>query len=143
MLSVYPPMTPKAVTALSYKHPIIVYDGVCILCNRFVQWLIKRDRDHRFLFVAQQTVAGDMSPEQEDTVVMVHQGKRYFLSDVSLEACKLLPAPWPMLAILRVIPKQWRDSVYRWVASNRYRWFGRSATCILPPAESRSRFIGL
>jgi predicted DCC family thiol-disulfide oxidoreductase YuxK len=120
---------------------------VCILCNGFVQWLIRRDDSAEFRFVSLQSATGqayiaDMG-HKEDTVYLVQQGITYQLSDVALESCKLLGGGWKLLYVLRWIPTSIRNLVYRWIAKNRYRWFGQSETCILPDSSIKARFLDI
>jgi len=131
------------------KHPILFFDGLCNLCNGYIQFVIKRDPDSRFRFAALQS---DFAKEyfKEDpalikdvhTVIMVEDGKRYSHSDVGLRMCAHLGGLWPILQVLKYLPKGFRDSIYNWVAKNRYRWFGKKDSCMIPTPELQARFLG-
>ena len=78
----------------------------------------------------------------EDTVLLVDKGKIYTHSDVGLMITKRLGGLWPMVSVLLIIPKFVRHGVYRWIASNRYKWFGKADACLLPDADKKHLFIG-
>ncbi len=128
---------------------ILLYDGVCILCNGFVQFLISRDRRKAIRFAPIQSAKvrrwldeeTDASELKEDTVILWRDENIYTKSNAALEAIKLLPFPWPILGIFKRIPVGIRDAVYDWVARNRYGWFGRKDHCPLPDPEVWDRFI--
>jgi predicted DCC family thiol-disulfide oxidoreductase YuxK len=128
--------------------PILLFDGVCNLCNGFVQFLIKRDPEGIFRFASLQSEAGKELLEQFgipqdeiNTVVMVDEGKAYTHSDVALRVAKKLGGAWPLLGVFAVIPKPLRDAVYNWIARNRYAWFGKRESCMIPTPELRERFL--
>lgn len=131
--------------AFNNDHPIIVYDGVCILCNGFVQWIIRHDEDGKFRFLSRQSDLGkafiDSVSTFNDTVYLIYKGQQYQLSDVAIQTSVILGGFWKLLSVAKYIPKGFRDMVYRWIAKNRYKWFGRKDTCIIPDPEIRSRFI--
>jgi predicted DCC family thiol-disulfide oxidoreductase YuxK len=135
-------------------HPIVFYDGVCGLCNRLVQFLLKHDRDGRLRFASLQSDFAakvlqrhGFDPKDLDTLHVVEnydQPSERVLqrSDAVLRAWRELGGIWSALASLsRIIPGQLRDLVYRFVAQNRYRVFGKYDTCMLPDPEQRSRFL--
>jgi predicted DCC family thiol-disulfide oxidoreductase YuxK len=149
--------------------PILLYDGVCGLCNRFVQFILRRDRAAIFRFASlQSALAPDvlarhgLNPGDLDTVYVVvnpdaprpnpdshhpNKDKNEFLlarSDAVLFVLNQLGGPWRAAASLaQLLPKIFRDTAYNAVARNRYRIFGRSETCIMPSAEDRNRFLDL
>ncbi len=130
------------------EHPILLFDGVCNLCNGFVQFVIKRDPNGIFLFTALQSESGQsiqqefgMNPEDLNTVVLVEGDKVYTHSDVALQITRRLGGLWPALYIFKWIPKSIRDSIYNWVARNRYNWFGKKESCMIPTPELKSRFL--
>src|SRR6056297_3398769 len=125
-------------------HPIILFDGVCNLCNGTVDFIIRRKRGGQFRFVALQSEAGEKLrqhfniPPETDSVVLIFNGDVYFESDAVLKTAWLLSYPWRLAVGLRIIPERWRNKIYRWIASNRYKWFGKKDTCRIPtPAERR------
>ena len=129
------------------QHPIIFFDGVCAMCNGFVDLMLRADRMHVFLFAPiQGETARDLlppigeDPEQWSMVYLDEQGV-HDQSDASLEVYRRLGGPWAVLGWLRFIPRFVRNPVYRLIARNRYRWFGKRETCRVPTAEERARFM--
>lgn len=129
-------------------HPILLFDGVCNLCNGSVQFLIRRDREARFRFASLQSEVGRRYLEElrvdrraVDSVILIDGGRWYKESDAALRAAHLLGGPWKALAVLRLIPRPIRDWVYRLIARHRYRWFGKRESCWLPTPELRRRFL--
>jgi predicted DCC family thiol-disulfide oxidoreductase YuxK len=127
---------------------VVLFDGVCNLCNGFVQFLIRRDKKRRFLYASLQSEAGRSLIEElgleagkMDTVILIDQGKAYTHSDVALRAAGKLGGLWPLFKVFYVFPKPLRDLVYNWIARNRYRWFGKRETCMIPTPELKSRFL--
>ncbi|HNR56612.1 MAG TPA: thiol-disulfide oxidoreductase DCC family protein [Flavobacteriales bacterium] len=136
--------------ALATHAPIgtILFDGVCNLCNGFVQWVITRDPKAKFQFgalqsaAAQDLVAGrDVRPMGLGTVLYVKNGRVLERSTAVLTILKDLGGPWSLLYGFIILPPFLRDGVYRWVARNRYKWFGQRESCMLPTPELRGRFI--
>ncbi|MFN0014934.1 MAG: thiol-disulfide oxidoreductase DCC family protein [Saprospiraceae bacterium] len=135
-------------TAQQTSSPILLFDGVCNLCNTSVQWVLKRDRRGLFRFAALQSEAGKallassgLSSEHYDSAVLLIDGQALTRSDAALGVLRWLGAPWSWLAVLIWLPRGWRDTVYEWVARNRYRWFGRQEKCLLPRPEWKQRFL--
>ena len=127
---------------------IILYDGVCILCNGFVQFLLRRDQKDIFRFApiqaeeVEQWLASQLDEElREDTVILWYKDSLYTKSDVSVQVLRLLPFPWPVLSVMRFIPKSIRDGIYDWIARKRYKWFGKKEQCPIPTPEDQRRFI--
>ncbi|MDB4948098.1 MAG: yuxK [Gemmatimonadetes bacterium] len=128
--------------------PVVLYDGVCGLCNGMVGFTVKHDRAARYRFAALQSdfgrerLRGMGLPEDAlDTVVLVKDGRGYVKSRAVLEIARGLGMPWRLAAAGAVVPSGLADGVYAWVARNRYRWFGRHDACPIPSPEVRSRFI--
>ena len=130
--------------------PLTVYfDGVCTLCNGFVDFLIRRDRRRILRYASRQGTAfaalAARHPEiaSVDTMLAhVLEGDRLFLkSDATLATIGFLPAPWPLWGAFRIVPRFLRNAVYDWVARNRYRMFGKRDTCRLPSPEERELFL--
>lgn len=135
-------------------NPIVFYDGVCGLCNALVQFLLKRDRYGRLKFASLQSdfaskvlARHGIDPKDLDTVhVLVNyelaEERVLNRSDAVLSAGRELGGGWKMIAtIAQVIPRALRDSVYRFVARNRYRVFGKYESCMLPDPGQRDRFL--
>ncbi|NNE30473.1 MAG: thiol-disulfide oxidoreductase DCC family protein [Saprospiraceae bacterium] len=130
------------------SNPVLLFDGVCNLCNGFVQFVIERDPKAKFHFAALQSDPGKkLLSEQDqelgglDTVILVQKGKVYTKSDVALRVSQGLSGLWPLLQIFFIVPKFIRDPLYDWVAKNRYRWFGKMEQCMIPTPELSSRFL--
>jgi predicted DCC family thiol-disulfide oxidoreductase YuxK len=136
------------------SHPILLYDGGCGLCNRFVQFILRRDRDAVFRFASLQSALAapiltrhGVNPGVLDTVYVAlnHELTNEYLlsrSGAVLFVLKQLPGLWRSAAfLLQLLPKILRDAAYNVVARNRYRLFGRSEVCTLRSDQDRSRFL--
>lgn len=137
--------TEKQRAEISTNRPVVFFDGVCHLCNSFVDWVVRHDRDKRILFAPLQgeTAANHLTPEQrkELSSVLVKDGDRILeKSEAVLRVLAELPG-WKSLATLRLIPRPLRDLVYDFVAKNRYRWFGKYETCRVPTPEERQSIL--
>jgi predicted DCC family thiol-disulfide oxidoreductase YuxK len=126
---------------------VILFDGVCIFCSRWVRFVAKRDIRKRFRFTPIQSDYGTrlartfgIDPDDPDTNAVVHDGKVFTKSDAALTVLSLLPR-WGWVRALFAIPKLLRDAVYGLVARNRYRIFGRYDACFVPDADLRARVI--
>ncbi len=133
---------------INTDHPILLFDGVCNLCNGFVQFVIERDPEGHFHFAALQSAtaqdllkAHNISTEQMDTVVLVENGKAYVRSEVALRMVPKLGGLWPVLSVFKILPLFIRDPIYNYIAKNRYRWFGEKEQCMIPTPELKSRFL--
>ncbi len=130
------------------QHPILLFDGVCNFCNASVQWVLLRDKAGIFRFAALQSDAGQailqhhgLDHQNLDSVVLVDQQKVFLRSDVPLELMRRLGGFWRLLLVFKIIPRLWRDAAYNWIAKNRYRWWGRRETCMLPRPGWQQRFL--
>ena len=126
---------------------VILYDGVCVFCSRWIRFIAARDRDRRFRFAAIQSGYGTrlaraigIDPGDPDTNAVVHGGVPLFKSDGALTVLGTLPG-WGWVRALRVVPKPVRDTVYDLVARNRYRMFGKYEACAAPDEEMKARVI--
>jgi predicted DCC family thiol-disulfide oxidoreductase YuxK len=134
---------------MATANPIVLFDGVCNLCNGSVQFILRHDPSGRFRFASLQSSVGQdllarfgMAPGRLDSVVLV-EGDRWFReSDAALRIARGMSGGWKALAVFRVIPRPIRDAAYRFIARNRYRWFGKQETCWLSTPELRGRFLG-
>lgn len=128
------------------ENPLILFDGVCNLCNGTVDFIMKRDQKKQFRFVALQSEAGEKIrekfriPEETDSVILIYKNNIFYESEAALEIARLLPAPWAWMTVFKTLPLNWRNAIYRWIARNRYRWFGKKRECRIPTAEERSYF---
>ena len=137
--------TKAEMISLSQSHPIIAFDGVCNLCDGFVQWLIKRDKEKIFRYVTLQSEAGEAlllaSKNDKESVVLVYRGSIYTYSDVGLMSMKILGGGWKVLSYFSILPKGLRDAIYHFIARNRYNWFGKKDECMVPTKELRDLFL--
>ena len=126
---------------------IVLFDGVCNLCNGFVDFLIRRDKRVRLMYASLQSPAGQQlldrvgAPGNLKTMVLVESTQHYVRSAAVLRIVGYLGAGWPLLRILLLIPRPLRDLVYDYVAENRYRWFRRRTVCRIPTTDEKHRFL--
>ncbi|HEY0598560.1 thiol-disulfide oxidoreductase DCC family protein [Brevundimonas sp.] len=124
---------------------LVLFDGVCGFCSRWVRFVINRDPEARFSFLPIQSERGrelaarfGIDPEAPQTNAVIWNGRIYFKSDAALTVLGQLPATRP-LALLKSAPRIIRDPAYDLIARNRYRLFGRTETCMVPSANERAR----
>ncbi|GLQ51586.1 thiol-disulfide oxidoreductase DCC family protein [Dyella flava] len=131
-------------------QPVVVYDGVCLLCSRWIRFLLKHDQAGRYLLAAMQSDSGrtllqshGLDPDSPFSMLLVENGHGYTDTTAIARVLRGLPdRRWHWLsAAMLSVPRRLRDSVYRLVARNRYRLFGRSAQCFAPTPEQRKRFM--
>ncbi|MCA1062942.1 thiol-disulfide oxidoreductase DCC family protein [Rossellomorea sp. AcN35-11] len=126
---------------------VILFDGVCNFCNSSVRFIIDRDPEGIFKFASLQSEIGKQLIKEHgisrntDSIVLIDGTKAYVESTAALKVCSQLKWPWRIFRVGMVIPKIVRDKGYRWVAKNRYRWFGRQESCMVPPPDSKDRFL--
>ena len=127
---------------------VVVFDGVCNACNAWVRFLLRRDRQQRFHFAAMQSERGQalmrahgLDPTDPRSFLYLDAGQAYTESTGILRVFAQLGGLWRAAAFLSLVPSVIRDPVYRWLARNRYRWFGRRAECALPSPADRARFL--
>ena len=130
------------------KQPVILFDGVCNLCNGAVQYVIKHDADEQFLFASLQSQFGQqvlasyhLSSTDFNSFILLRNGKIYQKSTAALLVAKQLKGVINWLYLCRVIPAFIRDGVYSIIAKNRYKWFGKQDACWLPTPELMGRFL--
>ena len=117
------------------KNKIVLFDGVCNLCNGFAKFILKKDNKRQFQFISLQSevgrelASGNNIQGDLDSVILIIRNNVYTESDAAIEILKLLPAPWKWIAVFMIIPLKQRNGIYRWVARNRYKWFGKSEVC--------------
>jgi predicted DCC family thiol-disulfide oxidoreductase YuxK len=128
---------------------IVLFDGVCNLCESSVQMIIKHDKKEAFVFASQQSETGKdilrylgIDTKKMDAIVLYEPGVAYFIkSDAAMEILKEFPLPYSLLRIFRFLPLTFRDAVYDYIAKNRYRWYGKKEACWMPTKELRARFL--
>jgi predicted DCC family thiol-disulfide oxidoreductase YuxK len=127
---------------------IVLFDGVCNLCNRSVDFIIRNEKSDKLQFASLQSAVGKSIvsksglDETPDSVMLYVDGKLLMRSDAVLAISTYLKRPYAYGTILKYVPKILRDSVYNLIAKNRYRWFGKKETCRVPSADERERFLG-
>lgn len=133
---------------MNNSHQVILFDGVCNLCNSSVQFIIKRDPGAKFRFSSLQSDSAKQLLQQAgidrmkaDSVVLFKNAKVYTQSDAALHISKQLSGLWPIMYVLILIPRPIRNAVYNWIARNRYRWFGKKDQCMIPSPELKHRFF--
>ncbi|WP_026673166.1 thiol-disulfide oxidoreductase DCC family protein [Alkalihalobacterium bogoriense] len=127
---------------------IVLFDGVCNLCHSLVTFIIKRDKNAKLSFASIQSEKGQqllqyhgLPTNDLKSFVYIEGDKCYTKSTAALHVCKRLDKLYPLLFIFIVIPKPLRDLVYRYVADNRYKWFGEKQECMLPTQNLKKRFL--
>ncbi|WP_077619131.1 thiol-disulfide oxidoreductase DCC family protein [Bacillus sinesaloumensis] len=128
-------------------NDIILFDGICNFCNSSVQFILKRDYNQRYHFASLQSEAGKELlkkhgiPEDINSFVLIEGDCYYTKSSAALRICRNLKRPYQFLAIFRFVPAPIRDIFYQVIANNRYKWFGKQESCMLPTPETRKRFL--
>jgi predicted DCC family thiol-disulfide oxidoreductase YuxK len=129
--------------------PVLVFDGVCVLCSRWVHFILRHDRGGRIRLAPMQSQAGrellasyGLDPDDPLSLLYVVGGSGHQDSEAILRVVASFGGMWRAVALLRVIPCFVRDPLYRWLARNRYRWFGRTDRCLVPTPEQAERFLG-
>ncbi|MGC4058139.1 MAG: DCC1-like thiol-disulfide oxidoreductase family protein [Chitinophagaceae bacterium] len=127
---------------------ILLFDGDCSLCNRAVQWVLRRDRKDQFRFGSLQSEKGQKlllsapaAVAASDSVILITGGKYYHESTAALKTIVALGGIYRFAAPLMLLPRSLRDRIYRWVARNRKRWWPYDATCMIPRKEWEHKFI--
>ena len=131
--------------------PVVLFDGVCNLCNRSVHFILDRDPTAQFRFASLQSAEGGalltslghaLPAGDPESVLLVEDGKVYERSTAALRIARKLKGPWKLAYAFIVVPRPLRDFVYKWIARNRYRWFGKSEdACRLPTKALKARFL--
>jgi predicted DCC family thiol-disulfide oxidoreductase YuxK len=128
--------------------PLVVFDGNCVLCSRGAQSLLKRDRRAVFRMTVAQSDLGQalyrhygLNSVAFDTYLLIDSGLPYFKSDATARIVRRLPFPYSIAGLLRWVPRSARDGVYDFIARRRIRWFGAQASCFVPSADERERFL--
>lgn len=128
---------------------LILFDGVCNLCNGAIQFVIKRDKKDIFRYAALQSEIGlqlikerGIDPSKMDSIILIEPGVAYFSkSDAALRIGQDFGGLWKALALFTWVPRPIRDGIYDIIAKNRYRWFGRKDACMIPTPELQAKFL--
>lgn len=140
----------RALWAQAGAHrAIVLFDGVCHLCQGSVRFIADRDPAGYFAFAPLQSrlgasllEAGGLGADGRESLVLIENGRVYTRSGGALRIARRLTGMWKLLALLLVVPAPIRDALYNWVARHRYEWFGRSDSCEIPSAAARARVLG-
>ena len=129
-------------------RPIILFDGICNLCNGAVQFIIKRDKKDQFVFASLQGRSGsellnkfELPSNLINSFVLVEGDKVYTRSTAALRVARKLNGGWKLLYGFMIIPRFIRNAVYNLIAKNRYKWFGKRNECMVPSPELKARFL--
>ena len=129
-------------------QPLLFFDGVCNLCNSSVKTIIKKDSQQKFKFASIQSDAAkeillqlDDYNSEIDSIILLNQNQIFYKSSAVLRVCNLLGGWYNFLLIFWIIPKPIRNWMYDFVAKNRYRWFGKRESCMVPSVEMKDRFL--
>ena len=132
----------------SSPHPLLLFDGVCGLCDRAVDFILAHDHQRQFLFSPLQSPAGQatlrrsgLDPNYLQSPVLFHGGKIYTYSSAALNVARLLGWPWKIFYLGILCPPFIRNAIYRVIARHRYQWFGKRDTCRMPTPAERELFI--
>ncbi len=127
---------------------IILFDGLCNLCNGSVQFIINRDSKKYFRFASLQSAFGKnqlytfgLSSNEFYSIILIKDGTYLEKSNAALEIAKNLQGLWPVFYIFKIVPRFLRDWMYDIIAKNRYSWFGKKDSCMIPTPELKSRFL--
>ena len=127
---------------------LLLFDGVCNLCNSSVRFFIRRDPRKNLRFAPLQSATGQRILKERGvptdhlaSIVFVERGRVHLHSSAILRACGHLRFPWPATKVFLLVPNPFRDLTYKWVARNRYRWFGKKDECPLPDTADADRFL--
>lgn len=129
--------------------PVILFDGVCNLCNGWIRFILKREKNQWYNFASLQSETGKKMlgehhiPKEMSSIILIEGDKVYEKSDAVLRICRNLTYPWYLGRWLWVVPKALRDRIYDFVAANRYKWFGKQEQCGLIETDQRIRFLDL
>ena len=130
------------------ERSIILFDGICNLCNGAVNFIIRRDRKNHFYFASLQSDTGRellaryLLPVNDfNSFVLIENGQAFTRSNGALRIFRKLDGLWPILYVFIIVPKFIRDGVYNMIAKKRYVWFGKKDACMLPTPELRARFL--
>ncbi|AIY14497.1 MULTISPECIES: thiol-disulfide oxidoreductase DCC family protein [Cellulophaga] len=131
------------------SHKIVLFDGVCNLCNTSIHTIIKYDKKDEFRFASLQSEIGQKLAKERhidttlvDSIILIEPGIAYYTkSTAALLIGKSFGGLWSLLTIFEWIPEKFRDSIYDYVANNRYKWYGKQDACMVPTAELKAKFI--
>ena len=130
------------------ESPVVLFDGVCNICNSAIQFILRHDKRKVFSFSSLQSDFGKqfmadsgLSDHFPDSVILYENGQVFTRSDALIRIAEILGGFYRLVVVLRIIPRSFRDTLYNFVASHRYRWFGKRESCIIPDPGLSDRFI--
>tara|TARA_R100000935_G_C2826161_1_gene162409 strand:- start:440 stop:859 length:420 start_codon:yes stop_codon:yes gene_type:complete len=136
-------------TNIPENKKIILFDGVCNLCNNAINFIIEHDKEDVFRFASLQSELGrkmvserGIDPEVLDSIILIEPGVVYYeKSTAALKIAKDLSGGYSLLRVFLYLPESLRDGVYNFVAANRYKWFGKKDSCMIPTPELKAKFL--
>lgn len=147
LLVVYPEQLIVTFAAM-HEHPVILFDGICNFCNGTVNFIIRHDKKRVFRYATLQSAAGqqllkqfNLPTDKLDSFVLIDNGKAYKKTTAALHLYPQLGGAWKMTKVLWILPAFLRNLGYDLIAANRYRWWGKKETCMIPSPEVRSLFL--
>lgn len=130
------------------QNPVILFDGVCNLCNGSILFILNRDPSGIFRFAPLQSETGkdllskfDLPNDKLDSIILVENNEYYLRSTAALKILQRLGALWKIVYVFMLVPRPVRDYIYDIVARNRYKWYGKRAECMIPSSDIESRFL--
>ena len=137
-----------SVPAFADDKSVVIFDGMCVMCSRFAQLILRQDKAKRFRMLTAQSALGaalyrhyGLNPSDYETNVLIEEGRAYFKSEASMQILAGLGLPWSLVRVGYVLPRAVRDPLYDIIARNRLRWFGTRERCYLPRPEDADRFL--
>lgn len=128
-------------------QPLVLFDGPCHLCQRSVRFILRHEKEPKLRFTSLQTDLAEQVrtrykvPPDTDAMILLEDGQAFIGSDAALRLAGYLKAPYRWFRVFRFLPRRLHGSLYRWIARNRTKWFGRDDSCPLPDPEQQERFI--
>lgn len=136
------------ITPTGSPSPLVLIDGVCLMCQGATKFIIQHDPARKFFFASLQSemgkkvlAKGGLPTDAMNTIVLVENDMYYTKSTAVLRIARHLKFPWSLLNTFIIVPKFMRDPVYQFIAKHRYRWFGKSDHCMIPSPKDRERFL--
>jgi predicted DCC family thiol-disulfide oxidoreductase YuxK len=126
---------------------IILFDGVCNYCNAVVNFVLKRNKKQLIYFAPLQSEIANQIRQQYsikpdiDSFVFIENNQAHVYSTGALRVCKYLSAGWPLCMVFLIIPAFMRNTLYKFIANNRYKWFGKTESCMVPQPQWKTRFL--
>ena len=129
-------------------RPILIFDGHCVLCSSFAQFILRHDHRRHFRLLAAQTPLGvalyrhfGLDPVDYDTNILIEDGRAWLKAESSIRVFERLGFPWSLMSAVRLLPRSVRDWLYGMLARNRLRWFGTRTSCYRPDPSEADRFL--